>query len=178
MLGEMQPMDRQRALATVNRVGGTASPYLPWRDLLRLASFVLHPSGDLRPKADLSVEIATDTANIWEQILSLGLEEACGATVIKSSSVQDAEIVKDRPWEQLGDVPLRPDLIVRANGGLVLLDAKYKRSSGPPSRDDQFQLFAYSHLIRERAGSAIEQLRLVYPGRPVATPPRVHSAAG
>lgn len=166
MLGEMQSMDRQRALATVNRVGGTASPYLPWRDLLRLASFVLHPSGDLRPKADLSVEIATDTANIWERILSLGLEEACGATVIKSSSVQDAEIVKDRPWEQLGDVPLRPDLIVRANGGLVLLDAKYKRSSGPPSRDDQFQLFAYSHLIRERAGRAIEQLRLVYPGPP------------
>ena len=45
---------------------------------------------------------------------------------------------------------------------MLVFDAKYKRAGAKPGRDDEYQMFAYSHLIG-RTGQPTTALALVYP---------------
>ena len=41
-----------------------------------------------------------------------------------------------------------------------MIDAKYKTGITAPSRDDQYQMFAYSHLVGE---AGVQRVLLIYP---------------
>ena len=52
-----------------------------------------------------------------------------------------------RPWLTEGR-QLVPDVLAQADGDLrLVVDAKYKEPGSTPAIEDQYQLFAYSHLI-------------------------------
>ena len=56
------------------------------------------------------------------------------------------------PWKDIREgkgEDTNPDLIIFSNGKLLCWDAKYKRmeENWSPSRNDQYQIFAYSHLL-------------------------------
>ena len=58
-----------------------------------------------------------------------------------------------------------PDNVARRLDDVFIVDAKYKTPlpSSSPSRDDQYQMFAYSHLVRD-SPKQVRAAVLVYPG--------------
>ncbi len=57
----------------------------------------------------------------------------------------------------------RPDNIALQRSSIFVVDAKYKMAVAP-SRDDQYQMFAYSHLVKG-SGRNVQAAVLVYPGQ-------------
>ena len=137
--------------------------YLPrlfesWRPVLEHARQVLseHIPRMKAVKADADVSslswwVATD--KLWEYILLSCLSRTDEDTkvVCEDEIKRTPEVEVDDPWSKLGKAK-RPDLLFRFQDGkhrrFWAMDAKYKPFSGTPTRNDQYQIFAYSHISR------------------------------
>lgn len=139
-----------------------------WTDALRLAVSVLgereplpNQSGD--PDVD-AVELSAPTHQVWERIVTAALERS-GFEEVMPQGRQPVGITAD-PWQQhLVRVPLtRPDNITIRFEDIFIVDAKYKTPPlGEPNRGDQYQMFAYSHLVAA-SPRVVRAAVLVYPG--------------
>ena len=108
-----------------------------------------------------------DTSKIWESILTQALR-----TQFQDKNDRVLEHVKSQqPWDKLGGNP-DADIVVSTKECLYIFDAKYKingRTNKKSSKTEEYQMFAYSHLIdRDKEGRVFEQtnnkhLGLVYP---------------
>lgn len=124
-----------------------------WQHALDLARLVLRaealaprPRSTARSTA-FSLKIVTPT--FWEEVLRASLPFAAGGDV---ALVPRTAAVSRPPWAGLGGTS-RPDIMVAVGSLVWCIDAKYKRLApeAQPSKADQYQLFAYSHLAGHRA---------------------------
>lgn len=143
-----------------------------WQEALDLATFILREQ-ELLPgaasgkrSAAFSLKIVTPT--FWERILEEALHDP----------KQDLQVVRRetcKPWSGLG-FHSRPDLLVQSADQLWCIDAKYKPLvNDKPSKADQYQMFAYSHLARvDNHAAPPDACFLAYPDQPCrpAQPPR------
>jgi 5-methylcytosine-specific restriction endonuclease McrBC regulatory subunit McrC len=139
----------------------------PWAKALRLAIAVVGGHDVLaqnRGHRDIqATELSVETDKIWEWIVNAALRGSAFDRVLVPGS-QQADLAVD-PWiahpVQVA-VNTRPDNIAIRETSIFIVDAKYKLAA-TPSRDDQYQMFAYSHLVRSQ-GRDVEAAVLVYPG--------------
>ena len=107
-----------------------------------------------------------NTAKVWESIL---------AQAIRTQDLSNDDIVKThvktkQSWTGRGGQP-DADLVAKTNDCLYIFDAKYKisgRDNKSPTKAEEYQMFAYSHLLPAKKSSLranIEgiHLGLVYP---------------
>jgi 5-methylcytosine-specific restriction enzyme subunit McrC len=132
--------------------------YRPLLELSRLLFESLTPSetpGDVSCPAFL-----LDLERIWERYVTGG--------VLAGAAARDAYEVLVQPWLTVNapvagqpDIHLRPDIILKKDGGPVLVaDAKWKRLRGTPLvTEDLYQVLAYCTALGVGRGV------LVYPGR-------------
>jgi 5-methylcytosine-specific restriction endonuclease McrBC regulatory subunit McrC len=142
----------------------------PWTTALHLTLAVLaeteHTAHSHGPRVADAVELSVSTARLWETIVNQVLVRAGFSRVLDQQS-QPAGLVVD-PW--LSDPPAptgtHPDNVAWRGADIWIIDAKYKTPppGKPPSRDDQYQMFAYSHLVAD-PDSSVRSAVLVYPGQ-------------
>ena len=141
----------------------------PWSDALRLAVAVLAeceplPAETGAPDVDAE-ELSVSTDKLWERIVAAALARA-GFDQALQPTHQPRGMTSD-PWvrEHVWTWRTYPDNIALSHDVGYVVDAKYKaRMPGSdPHRDDQYQMFAYSHLV-SAAPRAIRAAVLVYPG--------------
>jgi len=112
-----------------------------------------------------AVELSIPTDKLWERIVTESLRRA-SFTDVFAQEAQPRHATSD-PWLAPGRSRpgTRPDNIGRYRGQLWVVDAKYKTLApeAAPTRDDQYQMFAYSHLV-ELDDQAVKRVALVYPG--------------
>lgn len=94
-----------------------------------------------------------DTARLWEMLLLRGLWEGERAAR-RGSDVPKDEKENWRPW--LGLSQKVPDLIV--DDRRIVVDAKYRDCPRSPSSAEQYQMFAYSHIVGD-----VKRAVLAYP---------------
>lgn len=137
-----------------------------WSESLRLALLVLGQlevvaSAVGKSNAD-AVELSVATDKLWERIVSDGLHRSGFESVI-----QQANGLTSDPWVRSPQAFSKtyPDNVARRAHDVFIVDAKYKAPprGGAPVRDDQYQMFAYSHLVRDLP-RAVRAAVLVYPG--------------
>lgn len=110
------------------------------------------------------VELSIPTDKLWERIVHQTLRRS-GFQPVLDPRLQPIGLVAD-PW--LSDPPTpastRPDNVAWRGDDIWIIDAKYKMPSvGPaPARADQYQMFAYSHLVADPG--TVQCVVLVYPG--------------
>ena len=137
-----------------------------WSECLEMSTQVLRqrevlagPAGKTFTQA---VELSVPTDKLWERIVNEALVRAGFESVVS----QARDLTSD-PWVQLPHAYSRtaPDNVARRRQEVFIVDAKYKvRPAGKaPSRDDQYQMFAYSHLVRDMPRE-VKAAVLVYPG--------------
>ncbi|MEV0713335.1 hypothetical protein [Asanoa sp. NPDC050611] len=142
----------------------------PWTIALHQSLAVLmeseHAPQNTGPQLIHPVELSIPTDQLWERIVHQVLLRT-GFNPVLSPPTQPVDLVED-PW--LSDRPTRgkstrPDNVAWRGQDMWVVDAKYKdRASGSsPERGDQYQMFAYSHLIA-RPGNTLRRAVLVYPG--------------
>ena len=162
-LEDVRDLPRAQAVRTAARVRlGTFDR--GWRTALSLASLVLEPDAGVTTDSSGSgtTELVIDTSRAWECILRDVLQRAKVSELVDLNRGDESPLSVARPWSQMSvaERPPRPDLLFRTDDGWWVVDAKYKRlNGGNPSTDDQYQVFAYSHL----AQPLIARLGLVYP---------------
>jgi len=140
-----------------------------WTDALRLAVTVLAEREPLPADAGApdveAVELSVSTDKLWERIVAGALARA-GFDQVLQPAHQPREMTSD-PWvrQHVWTWRTHPDNIALSRDVGYVVDAKYKaRAPGSdPHRDDQYQMFAYSHLV-SAAPRAIRAAVLVYPG--------------
>lgn len=167
-------MDDVRALAPHRALREGAQLRLnrldqPWARALRLALAILRerepvagPSGHRDVAA---VELSVPTDKLWERVVHEALKRAGFADVLDPRA-QPAGMTED-PWLRMpkGYSRTAPDNVARLSTEVFVVDAKYKTPrENAPSRDDQYQMFAYSHLVRDQ-GRDVRAAVLVYPGQ-------------
>ncbi len=139
----------------------------PWAKALRI-SLVLLRDQELVADASLerdfqAAELSVETDKVWEWIVNAALRRTSFDHVFAQGAEQVGLVVD--PWVKHPlqvAVNTRPDNIAVRLSSIFVVDAKYKL--GPaPSRDDQYQMFAYSHLVRDQ-GRDVRAAVLVYPG--------------
>ena len=129
-----------------------------------LALLVLRGHGFL-PSDDAGTEypcfeLDIPTAKLWEDVLHSALAASLGdATLRRHAKVPP-------PWDGGKSAHSDPDWLVRVGDAVWCLDAKYKEppANRSPSRNDLYQLYAYSHLA-SWDGVPPGRLALVYPDR-------------
>lgn len=143
-----------------------------WSSALRLALLVLAEvelTAAARGEATLdAVELSVPTEKLWERIVTAALEES-GFDDVYPEGRQPAGIAED-PWlpfpkalmQSVAGSSTRPDNIAATAGTLLVFDAKYKTVTEAPGRADQYQMFAYSHLV-QRLDAQVSAVVLVYP---------------
>lgn len=140
-----------------------------WNDALRMAIAVLAECEPVPAEVDASdadaVELSVATDKLWERIVAAALARA-GFDHVLQPTHQPPGMTSD-PWvrQHVWTWRTYPDNIALNPGGGYIVDAKYKtRSPGSdPQRGDQYQMFAYSHLV-SAAPRMIRAAILVYPG--------------
>jgi hypothetical protein len=171
----------RRALAEVTvvapRTALTVGPRLylnrldrPWATALHLTLAVLteteHAAHSRGPRAADAVELSIPTARLWETIVNRVLARSGFSQVLDQQS-QPAGLVVD-PWRSDPPTPTgtHPDNVAWRGADIWIVNAKYKTPppDKPPSRDDQYQMFAYSHLVADQ-DSTVRRAVLVYPGQ-------------
>ena len=164
-LADVSEMSRSLALATARSL--RLGPYdSAWTRAVDLASRVLQPSEGLSVRDDQSsaIDVSIDTSRVWERIVFEVLAKTRVRELVDVNGKGESPLTVKRPWVQLGSSgdPPRPDLVLRDDSGWWIIDAKYKRlgSGRLPEIDDQYQMFAYSHLT---TAPEVERLALVYP---------------
>ncbi|MGI5179502.1 5-methylcytosine restriction system specificity protein McrC [Dactylosporangium sp. CA-152071] len=141
----------------------------PWVDALRLALALLAEIEFVAAEADRrfadAIELSFPTDKIWEKIVYDVLSRSHFTKVLAQAALP-ANLVAD-PWV---DNPLkpsesRPDNVAWHGPTIWIADAKYKTlaASKPPDRNDQYQMFAYTHLLDDTEGN-VERALLIYPG--------------
>ena len=109
-----------------------------------------------------AVELSVPTDKLWERIVSDALHRAGFESVITQARglTSDPWVKTPRAYSQT-----YPDNVARRSADVFVVDAKYKTPplGTSPSRDDQYQMFAYSHLVRDLPRS-VRAAVLVYPG--------------
>lgn len=112
-----------------------------------------------------AVELSVRTDRLWENIVHQLLPRA-GFGGVRDQAQLDGQTVVD-PWQgaQQSGPRTYPDFVTDLGKTLVVVDAKYKMRDrcSAPTRDDQYQMFAYSHLVANGARSVLRSV-LVYPG--------------
>lgn len=143
----------------------------PWATALALALAVLQEheyrpsgSGDRQFEA---VELSVETNTLWEKIVHLALIQS-GLDPVLTPILQPRGLTQD-PWISVPPRPAntRPDNVAWSGGRVIVVDAKYKQPSAftQPERGDQYQMFAYTHLVRDHSHGVAAAV-LVYPGQP------------
>ncbi len=119
-------------------------------------------ASDAHAAAVTAVELSVPSDKLWERIVSEALRRAGFENVIE----QARDLTSD-PWVKslLAYSHTYPDNVARQNLDVFVVDAKYKTppAGSAPGRDDQYQMFAYSHLVRDRP-RLVRAAVLVYPG--------------
>jgi 5-methylcytosine-specific restriction endonuclease McrBC regulatory subunit McrC len=142
----------------------------PWSRALAL-SLVLLDQDDFgtmfaHQRMAEAVELSIPTDKLWERIVTQALQRA-GFTNVMNQATQPAGATAD-PWlTATGEGSrTRPDNLALHGNQLWVVDAKYKLHGDLPwpQRDDQYQMFAYSHLV-EHDGRVPSHVALIYPGR-------------
>lgn len=109
-----------------------------------------------------ALELSVPTEKLWENVVNEALRRAGFDAVFANAN----EFTVD-PWVSSAKVVSHtyPDNVARRHDDVFIVDAKYKTpgSSFSPSRDDQYQMFAYSHLVRD-SPRQVRAAVLVYPG--------------
>lgn len=163
-LSAVRPLARVEALRALSCLRLTRFERR-WQRALDLAGLVLRadelapqPSAAERSTA-FSLEIVTPT--FWEAVLRAALETLGSDHVVRLSQ---SAATSHQPWAGLGGTS-RPDIMLGVDGRLWCIDAKYKRlgPGGQPSKADQYQLFAYSHLARHPEHAEPDVCVLAYP---------------
>ncbi|NKS79708.1 hypothetical protein GS530_01230 [Rhodococcus hoagii] len=140
----------------------------PWADAFDMSLAILHAREHIADSSDRdtdAVELSVRTDKLWESIVQQLLHRA-GFSEVRDQDQLDSRTVVD-PWHGAQQTGPRtyPDFVAELGNTLVVVDAKYKmrdkRTS--PSRADQYQMFAYSHLVANGARSVSRSV-LVYPG--------------
>ena len=141
----------------------------PWERALRLAIAILSErepiAAESGPRDVTSVELSVPTDKLWERVVHEALKRAGFAEVLDQRA-QPSGMTED-PWVRMpkGYSRTAPDNIAVSSTEVFVVDAKYKTPRGnAPSRDDQYQMFAYSHLVRDQ-GRDVRAAVLVYPGK-------------
>jgi hypothetical protein len=113
-----------------------------------------------------SVEMRINTARIWERIV-LELFRTAGARTYPGNGPGAPKVISvKRPWRGISGMDPVPDVFIHFNNHWSIADAKYKTKDGGASMDDQYQMFAYSHLaVVEGIQGGFHDLSLVYPCR-------------
>ena len=150
---------KKLSLLKVNRLDNS------WLPALDLARHLLKEDDGLSSDAGESsaFEMRLDTSRVWERVLIDLLEMAQVSKLIDLNSQGPIPIKFMRPWNGLGNIidSPRPDIIFQVSDKWWIFDAKYRRNnSGVPEMSEQYQMFAYSHLIENLN---IKELALVYP---------------
>lgn len=124
-----------------------------WSHALSLAMRVLTPTGEESSLDSASTSLRTvslPTAQIWEDLVYESLARALGPTRVENLNESGrTRLASIRPpWAIGGHSPV-PDIVAEiGSGARLIVDAKYKEPGPTPSIEDQYQLFAYSHLAR------------------------------
>lgn len=116
-----------------------------------------------------AAEISVETEKIWERIVTDALKSIDPALTVLTPKEQTAAN-RDQMWSVRESVRPEPDNLVIRDSDMLVFDAKYKAAGTRPGRDDQYQMFAYSHLIGTRSRPT-SSLVLVYPTDETAPAP-------
>lgn len=152
LLFDVAPYPRAEALR-VARTLNLGRLDAAWTTALALARRILTPTGEESSLDSASTALRTvslPTDKIWEDLVYESFAEALGPARVEDLNVSSASHLATvrRPWVTEGR-PLAPDVVAQANGDLhLIVDAKYKQPGSAPAMDDQYQLFAYSHLVK------------------------------
>lgn len=135
-----------------------------WASAVSLATLVLLPASGVstRSAGGGSAEFLVETSRSWECILRDALSGVGVSDLTDLNRGDQSPLSLSRPWSSMQVVERqpRPDLLFRTAAGWWVMDAKYKRlGAGMPSIEDQYQVFAYSHL----AQPVVPSLALAYP---------------
>jgi 5-methylcytosine-specific restriction endonuclease McrBC regulatory subunit McrC len=146
----------------------------PWASALRLALLLLSGREVVAAAGQhqdfSSSELSAETDRIWEWIVNAALARTSFDRVLEQGAAQVG--LNEDPWKRhpisiASRVTTAPDNIAFDGASVFVIDAKYKTPNSAPSRDDQYQMFAYTHLVRS-SGREVRAAVLVYPG--TATP--------
>ncbi|RQO42938.1 hypothetical protein DBV08_27960 [Rhodococcus sp. KBW08] len=141
-----------------------------WSQALSIALAVLSQvelvSSQVSTHHTETFELSIRTDKLWERIiehvaLKLGFDLTLNQRQINRTLVVD-------PWIDVVDQSnprTYPDVLAVDGDQLWIIDAKYKQRdvASSPSRDDQYQLFAYSHLASHPHCTTTLAV-LIYPG--------------
>lgn len=144
----------------------------PWSEALALAILVLRETelqpGERDRRPIEAVELSIPTDKLWERIV----HEALSRSVlypVQSPRFQAVGLTEN-PWLSRARARERtqPDNVAWSHPDVWIVDAKYKTpaATAPPTRDDQYQMYAYSHLVRDEP-NRVRAVVLVYPGHGV-----------
>ena len=128
-----------------------------WAPALRLALVLLEglelQAGRSTFRDFRAVELSAETDKIWEWIVIPALTRTDFDAVLPQGRQQLG--LNSDPWISHPRVVrsnTHPDNIAFRDRSMFVVDAKYKTPKTAPSRDDQYQMFAYSHLVRAEEG--------------------------
>lgn len=171
-LGGIEPLPARTALAMAGRLR-LGRLDRPWASALKLSLRILasiqaepaHSGVDLD-----AAEISVETEKIWEGILTQALRTIDrGFDIRTPNDKREGSACPADARPHLWSLRPEPDNVVITDTDTLVFDAKYKRFDGRLDRDDEYQMFAYSHLIgqQDRPTTA---LALVYPTDRTAPP--------
>ena len=140
----------------------------PWSKALRLSLTLLSDQELIARQSQArdfqAVELSVETDKVWEWVVNAALRRTVFDHVLAQGPEQRGLVVD--PWIahplQVATTT-RPDNIALQRSSIFVVDAKYKLAVAP-SRDDQYQMFAYSHLVKG-SGRNVQAAVLVYPGQ-------------
>jgi len=152
---QLAPIPSLPRVVAAQRAGQLRLPAMhrDWQPLLNLARLILRdevPRGGAPQSTQSAFQWRMNTADIWEAWLRCAAEQGQLATKLSGEL---------KPWKELGGTS-RPDLLMKRTGSdaVVVVDAKYKRLKGDPSKADQYQIWFYSLAINN-----VECAALIYP---------------
>jgi 5-methylcytosine-specific restriction endonuclease McrBC regulatory subunit McrC len=137
-----------------------------WSESLALTLMTLAElevtASDAQASAVTAVELSVPSDRLWERIVTEALHRAGFENVI-----EQARRLTSDPWVKSPRAYSHtyPDNVARQNLDVFVVDAKYKTplAGVAPCRDDQYQMFAYSHLVQDRP-RLVRAAVLFYPG--------------
>lgn len=175
-LSGVAPTDRDRALLLAERLWlGLLDR--AWEPAIEAAIPVLRDRAVVPDDGGDSTEavvVHVSTEKFWEQCLEVALTSVFGTVAVSRDGRSSEGVSVPAPWAPrtpAGAVPHEqvteafPDFMYRFAHRVVVADAKYKLAAGgPPSAQDGYQLFAYSHLAT-LDGRAPDVGAVLYPAR-------------
>ena len=154
-------------------------PERRWRAAFEAAVDVLQHAELAAGSEGRPVEVrrlAIRTEALWEEMLERAarMRWPRHAVVRLGKSSDEGAVAVEAPWLATGATDRSdtfPDLLVVGDNDFWCGDAKYKLLTGTASRDDLYQMFAYSHLSRTTSDSRpVTRTALLHPARPGQPP--------